>query len=90
VHTEARIIARLRESFGPAAATEKQATIVFLSHRLAVFPLADLVVVLEGGHIVEQGTHAALLESGGLYARIYRAQQRIERREMASMTRGSA
>jgi ATP-binding cassette subfamily B multidrug efflux pump len=80
VDTESQIIARLRESFGPTAPTEQQATMIFLSHRLAVFPLADLVVVLEDGHIVEQGTHAALLGSEGLYARIYRAQQRVERR----------
>jgi ABC-type multidrug transport system fused ATPase/permease subunit len=91
VDTEARIIARLREGFGPTAPTDEQSTIIFLSHRLAVFPLADLVVVIEGGHIVEQGTHATLLEAAGLYARIYRAQQRVERREMArGVSRGSA
>ena len=83
VDTEARIIARLRESFGPTAPAERQATIIFFSHRLAAFPLADLVVVLENGHIVEQGIHATLLGAGGLYARIFRAQQRVEGREMA-------
>jgi ATP-binding cassette subfamily B multidrug efflux pump len=77
VDTEARIIAGLCESFGPAAPAEQQATITFFSHRLAAFPLADLVVVLEDGRVVEQGTHAALLQSEGLYARIYRAQQRV-------------
>jgi ATP-binding cassette subfamily B multidrug efflux pump len=81
--TEARIISALRESFGPAAATENQATIIFFSHRLAAFPLADAVVVLDGGHIVEQGTHAALLKADGLYSRIYRAQQRVGRRDVA-------
>jgi ATP-binding cassette subfamily B multidrug efflux pump len=81
--TEACIIAALREGFGPTAPTEKQATTIFFSHRLAAFPLADLVVVLEDGHIVEQGTHVALLEVGGLYSRIYRAQQRIAGRGMA-------
>jgi ABC-type multidrug transport system fused ATPase/permease subunit len=75
--TEARIIAGLREAFGPAAPAERQATIIFFSHRLAAFPLADLVVVLDGGRIVEQGTHEALLRSDQLYARIYRAQQRF-------------
>ena len=44
------------------------------SHRLSAFPQADVVVVLDKGCIVEQGTHAALLQSGGLYARIYTAQ----------------
>jgi ABC-type multidrug transport system fused ATPase/permease subunit len=80
VETEARIIAALRESFGPAAPTQDQATIIFFSHRLAAFSLADLVVVLEDGRIAEKGTHAALLQSGELYARIHRAQQRVEGR----------
>jgi ABC-type multidrug transport system fused ATPase/permease subunit len=79
VDTEAQIISRLRESFGPTAPVERRATIVFASHRLAAFPLADTVVVLDGGRIVEQGTHEALLAAGDLYARIYRAQERVER-----------
>jgi ABC-type multidrug transport system fused ATPase/permease subunit len=55
--------------------------VIFFSHRLAAFPLADRVVVLDAGRIVEQGTHDALLAAGGLYARIYRAQQRVTARE---------
>jgi ABC-type multidrug transport system fused ATPase/permease subunit len=82
VDTEARIIAGLREVFGPAAPPERRATIVFFSHRLAAFPLADQVIVLDGGQIVEQGAHKALLRASGLYARIYRAQQRIGSREL--------
>ena len=74
VHTEAQIIAGLREAFGAGAPAAQQATIVLCSHRLAAFPLADLVVVLDQGRIVEQGTHAALLQSGGVYARIHAAQ----------------
>lgn len=81
--TEARIVAGLREAFGPAAPANRQATVVFFSHRLAAFPLTDQVVVLDGGRIVEQGMHDALLAAGGLYARIYRAQQRVEAREVA-------
>jgi ABC-type multidrug transport system fused ATPase/permease subunit len=49
---------------------------VLLSHRLAAFPLADRIVVLDAGRVAEQGTHAALLAAGGLYARIFQAQQR--------------
>jgi len=78
VDTEAQIIARLREAFGPSAPPERQATIAFFSHRLAAFPQADLVVVLNGGRIVEQGTHDELIRRGGLYSRIYFAQQRTE------------
>ena len=80
VDTEAQIIAALRAAFGPTAPPERRATIVLCSHRLAAFPQADRVVVLDRGRIVEQGTHAALLAAGGLYARIYRAQQLVEQR----------
>jgi ABC-type multidrug transport system fused ATPase/permease subunit len=48
------------------------------SHRLGAFPHADIIFVLEHGRITAQGTHAELLAAGGLYARIYRAQQRVE------------
>jgi ATP-binding cassette subfamily B protein len=36
---------------------------------------ADWVVVLDEGRVVGQGTHADLLEAGGLYARLWRVQQ---------------
>jgi len=74
VHTEAQIIAGLRAAFGAGAPAAQQATIVLCSHRLAAFPLADRVVVLDQGRIVEQGTHAALLQTAGVYARIHAAQ----------------
>lgn len=74
VHTEAQIIAGLRAAFGASAPAAQQATIVLCSHRLAAFPLADWVVVLDQGRIVEQGAHAVLLQSGGVYARIHAAQ----------------
>jgi ABC-type multidrug transport system fused ATPase/permease subunit len=75
--TEAKIIAALREAFGPLAPPNRQATILLCSHRLAVFPQADLVIVLDDGRIVERGSHAELLQAGGLYSRIYHAQQRV-------------
>jgi ABC-type multidrug transport system fused ATPase/permease subunit len=78
VDTEARIIANLRCAFGPEAPPARRCTVVLFSHRLGAFPQADLVVLLEAGRIREQGTHAALLAAGGLYARIYRAQLRVE------------
>ena len=77
VDTEVQIITGLRAAFGPAAREARQATLIFFSHRLAAFPLADLVVVLDSGRIVEQGPHRTLLAASGLYARIYRAQQRV-------------
>jgi len=78
VATEAVIVASLRHAFGPAAPPERRATIVLCSHRLAGFPHADLVLVLERGVVVETGTHAELLAAGGLYARISRAQRVME------------
>jgi ATP-binding cassette subfamily B protein len=45
-----------------------------IAHRLSTIRDADLILVMEGGAIVEQGTHIELLESGGAYARLYAAQ----------------
>jgi len=83
VATEARIVAALRQAFGPDAPLEQRVTIVVCSHRLAAFPHADAVMVLREGRIEEKGTHAELVESRGLYGRIYRAQR------VAEMTAGN-
>lgn len=46
-------------------------TTVVIAHRLSTIEHADRVVVMERGHIVEQGTHASLLAENGLYARLH-------------------
>jgi ATP-binding cassette, subfamily B, multidrug efflux pump len=73
--TEAEVVAGLRHIFGPSQPYAQRCTIVLFSHRLSAFPQADLVVVLDRGRILEQGTHAELSEGNGLYARIYQAQR---------------
>ncbi len=47
---------------------------VLVSHRLGSCRLADRILVLEHGQLVEQGTHEQLLASGGTYADLYRLQ----------------
>jgi ABC-type multidrug transport system fused ATPase/permease subunit len=76
VATEAAVIGALREYAGPDARPDQQATIVLCSTRLAAFTLADRIIVLDAGRVVEQGRHDELIAAGGLYARIYQAQQR--------------
>lgn len=49
-------------------------TTLVIAHRLATVRNADRIVVLAGGRMVEQGTHAELLERGGLYRRLVQAQ----------------
>ncbi|HEY8552757.1 MAG TPA: ABC transporter ATP-binding protein [Thermaerobacter sp.] len=47
-------------------------TCVVVAHRLSTALRADRIVVMDGGRVVETGTHAQLLARGGLYARLYR------------------
>jgi ATP-binding cassette, subfamily B, bacterial len=49
-------------------------SVVLISHRLGSARLADRILVLEHGRVVEQGSHAELVARGGRYAEMYRLQ----------------
>ena len=49
-------------------------TCFVIAHRLSTIQNADHILVVRGGDIVEQGTHEALLQRGGFYARLYHSQ----------------
>ncbi len=58
------------------AATDRLArrrTTLVVAHRLTTAARADRIAVLDGGLVVEVGTHAALLEADGTYARLWAA-----------------
>jgi len=65
LHTEGRIEAGLRRLLSGRTA-------IIIAHRLSTIRQAGRIVVLDGGRIVEQGTHDELLEAEGPYWRLYR------------------
>ena len=49
-------------------------TSFIIAHRLSTIKEADLIIVMENGHIVEHGTHDSLLQAGGFYSKLYNSQ----------------
>lgn len=66
-HTEAGILRALKAVFSGRTA-------LIISHRVTAVMNADVILVLDGGRIVERGTHAELVERRGLYASLLRRQ----------------
>ncbi|MEM7344677.1 MAG: ABC transporter ATP-binding protein [Chloroflexota bacterium] len=54
-------------------------TVIVIAHRLSTVVAADLILVLEEGHIVERGAHDELLQQEGRYAAMWAAQQQARR-----------
>ena len=74
--TEAKILEGLKGAAGGR-------TVFLVSHRLSTLQNADVAAVLEGGRVVETGTHAELLAKGGVYAAIAERQRLAEEMEAA-------
>ena len=68
--TEQRLLATL------LAAAEGR-SLLWVTHRLVGLEAMDWILVLDGGRVVERGTHAELLAADGLYARMWRLQNRV-------------
>ena len=69
--SESAVQAALAELAGRAGGK----TVLVIAHRLHTIAGADQILVLEAGRIVERGRHDDLIERGGLYARMWRAQR---------------
>jgi ATP-binding cassette subfamily B protein len=72
----------LFERFSEAAQAGDQARdriTVLVSHRFSTVRMADFIVVLDQGRVVESGSHSDLVARGGLYAELYELQAKSYR-----------
>ena len=72
--TEVRMVSAIR-SLRAGAGGERPPTTVIVSHRTSVLEHADEILVLDGGRVVERGTHDQLVALGGIYAETHAHQE---------------
>jgi subfamily B ATP-binding cassette protein HlyB/CyaB len=58
-------------------AIARDRTVLVIAHRLSTVRMMDRIITLEGGRLVEDGTHDGLIRSGGRYAALHRLQAGI-------------
>ena len=56
----------------------KNKTTVIISHRVSSAKLADLIIMLDAGHVIEKGTHSELMAQDGVYKELYEKQLQVE------------
>ena len=66
--------ARIQSAFDELA---KGRTTLIIAHRLSTIRSANRIIVVDGNHILEEGSHEELLARGGEYAQLYNAQRRV-------------
>ena len=69
--TDAQIRAALKRR-------SQDTTTIIISHRIVTLSQADWILVMEDGHVTQQGTHEQLIQSDGLYSRIFSIQSALE------------
>jgi ATP-binding cassette subfamily B protein len=74
--TEERILGSLKKVMGDS-------TVVLISHRVSTVKLADNILVMDEGEIIESGTHQSLLDRDGAYAHLYQQQLREDKKSEA-------
>ncbi|HLF41782.1 MAG TPA: ABC transporter ATP-binding protein [Acidimicrobiia bacterium] len=70
-HLDSENEAQIQAALGAALSGR---TAIVIAHRLSTIQAADQILVLDGGRIVERGTHEELLRTGGLYAELFATQ----------------
>jgi ATP-binding cassette subfamily B protein len=74
--TEERILSSLKKVMGDS-------TMVLISHRVSTVKMADKILVMDEGEVIESGTHQSLLDKDGAYAHLYQQQLREDKKSQA-------